>query len=335
MVLTCPCKRVARTEREIHFKPGMLQATNTKVRKEHESSSTRGNSRSAKTKLAHSVNIENKKNQRRRMNSNLAADKISTCNFQLRIILSTNGKWYLKDVEKSRLCHTNHIPVACTDIVTKKNSIKKEIRRDIDHLIESGASNNVIMNQVRSKFDLLLTYSLIRELRSDRIDAIFDVDNVEMRNKSSIDRLLRMFEAMNNVSYVYVKHNVTNGFVTYHGDNAKKSQFDDGIEKEKSEWRMNLKISGTEDILVSFAWSRDIEKRQMIMFPEYLGVDMTFGLNREKRNLLTFVGIDGNNQSFTGCRCWMPSKQTVAYQWAVDVALPILMGKKGEIVVHN
>ena len=84
-------------------------------------------------------------------------------------------------MEKSSLYHTNLIPVACTNIVTKKNSIKKDVRRDIDHLIESGASNNVIRNQVRSKFDLLLTYSLIRELRSDRIDAIFDVDNVEMR----------------------------------------------------------------------------------------------------------------------------------------------------------
>ena len=126
VVLACPCKRVARTEREIQFKPGMLQATNTKVRKEHESSSRRGNSRSAKTKLAHSGNTEKKKNQRRRMNSTLAADNASTYKFQLTIILPSNGKWYLKDVEKSHLWHTNHIPVSCTDIVTKKTRSRKK-----------------------------------------------------------------------------------------------------------------------------------------------------------------------------------------------------------------
>ena len=97
----------------------------------------------------------------------------------------------------------------------------------------------------------------------------------------------------------------------------------------------NLAISGTEDVLVSFAWSHDVEKRQMLMFPEFLAVDMTFGLNREKRNLLTFVGIDGDNRSFNGCRCWMPSKQTVAYRWTINVALPILIGKKGEFLVYS
>jgi len=88
-----------------------------------------------------------------------------------------------------------------------------------------------------------------------------------------------------------------------------------------------LKLGDDEDILVSFAWCHDEEKRMMVMFLEYPCTDMTFGLNREQRNLVTFVGCDGHNKSFTGFRCWMPSKQKFAYQWAIGVALPSLVHK--------
>jgi len=57
-------------------------------------------------------------------------------------------------------------------------------------------------------------------------------------------------------------------------------------------WRKALKLGDDEDILVSFAWCHDEEKIMMVMFPEYLCTDMTFGLNREQRNLVTFVGCD-------------------------------------------
>ena len=47
---------------------------------------------------------------------------------------------------------------------------------------------------------------------------------------------------------------------------------------------------------------------------------MTFGLNREERNLLTYAGIDGNNKVFTAMNCFMPSKQCRAYHWALTSA---------------
>ena len=63
------------------------------------------------------------------------------------------------------------------------------------------------------------------------------------------------------------------------------------------------------------------------MFPEVWAVDMTFGLNLERRQLVTICGVDGNCNSYTGLRVWMPSKQRVAYQWTVDTALPVLIGE--------
>jgi hypothetical protein len=65
----------------------------------------------------------------------------------------------------------------------------------------------------------------------------------------------------------------------------------------------------------------------IMMFPEFWASDMTFGLNKERRQLVTICGIDGNSNSFTGLRVWMPSKQRIAYQWALDNALPILIGE--------
>jgi hypothetical protein len=88
-----------------------------------------------------------------------------------------------------------------------------------------------------------------------------------------------------------------------------------------------LKIEDEDQILVAFAWCHDDEKRKMLMFPEFWATDMTFGLNIECRQLLTVAGVDGNCKSFTGLRVWMPSKQRVAYQWALSTALPVLVGE--------
>ena len=55
---------------------------------------------------------------------------------------------------------------------------------------------------------------------------------------------------------------------------------------------------------------------------------MTFDLNKERRNLVLFAGIDGTKMLFTVFRCWMSSKQSVAYEWAICVALPLNVEKK-------
>ena len=79
---------------------------------------------------------------------------------------------------------------------------------------------------------------------------------------------------------------------------------------------------------MSFAWCHDEEKINILMSPELSCEDMTFGLSKKRRNLVLFAGIDGTKKSFTVFRCWMPSKQNVAYEWAICVALPLNVGKK-------
>ena len=75
-----------------------------------------------------------------------------------------------------------------------------------------------------------------------------------------------------------------------------------------------MKIGDDEKILGSSVWCHDEVKRKILMFSELLCGDMTFGLNKKRRNLDLFAGIDGTKKTFTAFRCWMPSKQSVAYE---------------------
>jgi hypothetical protein len=44
------------------------------------------------------------------------------------------------------------------------------------------------------------------------------------------------------------------------------------------------------NMLVAFAWAHDDEIRNVEMYPEMLGVDITFGVHRERRDLFLTGG---------------------------------------------
>ena len=59
-----------------------------------------------------------------------------------------------------------------------------------------------------------------------------------------------------------------------------------------------------------------------------MAVDVTFGVNKERREELIVAGIDGHNKIFTAFYCFMPSKQQVACSWAINEAMPFLLGNE-------
>ena len=69
------------------------------------------------------------------------------------------------------------------------------------------------------------------------------------------------------------------------------------------------------------------------MYPEFFCADVTFGVNRQHRELLLVVGIDGNNKVFTGFRCFIPSKQEHPYTWIFNEAMPHLL--TNDILKYN
>ena len=93
-------------------------------------------------------------------------------------------------------------------------------------------------------------------------------------------------------------------------------------------WREELTLSDTDEILVSFAWCHNDEYRNIEMNPYFIAGDMTFGVNRLKRNVYILNGIDCNNEIFAALHCFMPSKQSIAYRWVFKNAMPYLFGKE-------
>jgi len=91
-------------------------------------------------------------------------------------------------------------------------------------------------------------------------------------------------------------------------------------------WRQELMIHD-EKILVSFCWVMDDEVTEFSHFPEFLAVDVTFGTNRNSRNVCKVVGVDSSNKLCTYASCFMGSKQRRAYSWLFDSALPKLLGR--------
>ena len=69
------------------------------------------------------------------------------------------------------------------------------------------------------------------------------------------------------------------------------------FQQEVTQWRNSLKISNSENVLISFAWAHDEEIKQTEMFPEFLCCDVTFGVNTERRDLFLIVVIDGHKKS--------------------------------------
>ena len=132
------------------------------------------------------------------------------------------------------------------------------------------------------------------------------------------------------------------GFVTYRkskgGDHPLLDYSDDGddnnaayisvYQTEVESWRKLLKVGNTNTLLVAFAWCHDDELQNAIKFPELWACDTTFGVTKEQRNLFLVAGIDGNNKVFTIFRCFMPSKEARAYNWALRIAFKNLVGEQ-------
>ena len=227
VVLACVRRRTYRSRSKLQFEDGKLQASDTIVGKEHQSSSIRGKSRSSTLALANVSGESMQKNsklvRKNRASSRLAMNKGDECTFSLTIHFSVlNGNWYIHQVQetnKTQLCHCSHLQISPKHLITQKRLIKEDVRIEINSLIVSGASNIVVINHIRRKFSVLISSSLLQEMRNKMIVDIIEERDDEVHCKSSIDRQLAMFMALEKVSYFYVLHNGNTGFVTCYGNN--------------------------------------------------------------------------------------------------------------------
>ena len=203
----------------------------------------------------------------------------------------------------------------------------------ITNLLDCGSPISNIVLALHATYHINVSWQTIYNIRTNQVAKLLEKCSDDPQG-SSVDRLLAIFKCQKNVSFVYTLHNFDSGFVTYR--KSKKKKLEKQITNDNTnlcentvkDWRESLKLDNTNDVLVAFAWAHDDELKSAEMFPEFFAADITYGVNKEKRDLFLVVGIDGNNKVFSAFRCFIPSKQQHSYTWIVDEAMPHLLSSR-------
>jgi len=81
-----------------------------------------------------------------------------------------------------------------------------------------------------------------------------------------------------------------------------------------------------DEIMIGSAWAREDECLIFEKFPEVFMFDVTFGTNNEKRPLGIGGAFDGDMNTFTPIRVFMPSQCAWVFNWIFGSAMPALFG---------
>ena len=206
----------------------------------------------------------------------------------------TEGKWYVAAVKGTskevRSKHTNHLPISNVHIATSITSIPEGILEDIKRKIQSGTSPTSIVTEFKDKYKVTIFPKQVITMKQNIVQDLVHSAG-EDPSYSSAEHLIQVFRNYMDVSYVYVKHHLQSGFVTYRkkrGSTQQVVENDINLTEQASTvdeitlWRQELKLGDNNEILVAFAWSHNEETRKLSMFPEFIAVDLTFGMNRQK-----------------------------------------------------
>ena len=261
------------------------------------------------------------------------------CPFKFFIFLSTtNNKWYLSysPTSHQNMCHHNHFQPQEDHLSYTYKELSQDIKAFIQQSIENNNNGTIIIHMVSSMFGINITENTIKVARREYANNILRRYGLDPGN-TSCDKLLQFFRANTDISFLAITHSVNSGFVTTRKSRQSKktpqvteTEYNVDARSISNDdvkcWRDELKVTDGKEILVALAWVHEDEMRNISLFPEFLSIDVTFGVNKERRNLLRVCGIDGNFKVFTAFNCFMPSKQFRAYDWVCRVAFPKLVG---------
>ena len=334
------------TNRRKTFGPNCVQACDTIIQFAHDPPSVKNKSRNAfnKRTTSSSTTTEIDSNNSKIYRS---SSKKCFCSFSFTIsYCNLSQKWFLmrkKNTSCDNMYHNNHIWINPSHLNTPKKQLNEKAYACILKYAKQSISIRTIMHLVKEEYDCNVDYHTVFNIRLLQINNIIG-NFVTNKSQSKINNLIAYFKQMNSVSFVYILHNYDSGFVTYRKkkkskktekylSNMTESQVSKFSQDTISNWRDSLTTSNKGDILVAFAWAHDEEVKAAEKYPEFLGVDVTFGVNIEQRALFLVAGMDGRNRAFTAFRCFIPSKQEHAYTWIVNEALSHLLSS--DTLKHN
>ena len=353
--LQCICYRVTRSKPRV-FEDGKNQQPGSIKQQEHTASSVKYRSRNSTFEYTELLDGSIPDKCLNKINTPSARSNRNTCKFALHLVChKADEHWYLRQSgahgSKSKPYHQNHLPTSPEHAASSVKNVPPAVEKLVKTCFDSQIRIPQIIKLVKENHGYTLSPDALYKMRSNYYLPL--LDNVEKQPfGSSVDKLIAEFKTREDVSFIYVTHDVKSGFVTHKASKhhlslkkrnvvAKKDNVtfvhdvtyvhnvETGIDDlDIEEWRLQLRVGDSQQILVAFAWCHDDELRNIRMNPYFLAGDMTFSVNREQRNLYVLGGIDSSNSMFTGLHCFMPSKQTKAYDWVFATALPHLWTKE-------
>ena len=112
------------------------------------------------------------------------------------------------------ICH-NHLPVLPEHIVKATSNLSDEVMNEVEILCDIGSRPTEIVEFVNKKYKTTITADQITKVRSKMVDHILTELDYRPSDMSAADKLIAMFRHDPHVSYIYVMHEPSAGFVTY------------------------------------------------------------------------------------------------------------------------
>ena len=95
------------------------------------------------------------------------------------------------------------------------------------------------------------------------------------------------------------------------GKNKRQANLCESFREDIIRQYTNTNLTKDGKLLVLFMYNTHEEMRLTRMHPEAFMIDTTHGTNKDRKELFTIAGKDGNNNGFNALRAYIPNQQ----QW--------------------
>ena len=163
-----------------------------------------------------SVKIQRKTSSVRPMSSS------EYCSFSFPVFCSsveeTYGKWFIaasiRKKKANHYMHTNHLPMSTVHLSQPLSVLPEQIIDVIKLKIRSGSAAMAIVSEIRELYHVTISLTQVYNLKHQVVEDMVRSAG-EHPSFSAAERLIQVFKTYKDVSYIYVKHDVSSGYVTY------------------------------------------------------------------------------------------------------------------------
>jgi MULE transposase domain len=296
----------------------------------------------SKTKATHrirTIRLECEHNRVHRLSSSTAAArntstkhpmiKEASCNFRLILYLVGDThpyyphRWFLKSGRTFFRTHQHHFKLDSEDLSRSFGTMSeeaKELARTCNQ-IHMAASHSAALLTARDALGLAWNRTQISYLTQQERKLQSRLNH----NASSADQLISSFENRSDVSFAMIFYDRFNGLMLLR-KNERKQLTVPSLE-DATKLHLECGFEEHQKMLLIFLFASDEEFRQLMMHPEVLACDTTFGVEKSKKGLFTIAGVDGNKKAFNCGRAFIPNERTWVFQLMFHNLLPFFWGE--------